>query len=268
MSALSFSGKTVLLTGASSGIGREMAIQLATEHRANLIIVARRESMLQELARELEGKHGVKVHVAAADLSVPADVERVIEAAREHRADMAILNAGITHFGEHLELSQESFERMLAVNVTSLVRISTELGKDFVARRAGALMFVASLAGLQPVPFQTAYSGTKGFVINYGRGLEHELGRHGVSVTTFCPGGIRTEMSANSGLDEAFDSDLLLMDPDECARDALEAMRRRRPFRVPGVLNRASTQLMRVLPTQLLVQITGWQYGRALKHAK
>lgn len=256
------------MTGASSGIGREIARVLARDYRANVIIVARREDRLRALAEELEQLHEAHVDVVVADLAQPADVERVLARARELGVEAVVLNAGITHFGPHLELSHADFERMLAVNVTSLVRLSTELGRDFVARRHGSMLLVSSLAGLQAVPYQGAYAGTKAFVVGYGRSLQYELAPHGVAVTTFCPGGVRTEMNVDAGLEAAFDSDLLLMNAEVCAKDAVKAMVRRRALRIPGVLNRVGMMVFRMLPSSFVIQQMGRQYRRALDRAR
>ena len=258
----------MLVTGASSGIGRAMARVLARDYRANIVVVARRERRLLSLAEELDVHYDTHVDVVVADLARPADVERVLARARELEVDAAVLNAGVTHFGPHLELSQVDFERMLAVNVTSLVRLSTELGRDFVKRGEGAILLVSSIAGLQAVPMQGAYAGTKAFVVGYGRSLDNELAPHGVSVTTFCPGGVRTEMNVDTGLEAAFDSDLLLMSAEVCAKDALRAMVRRRSFRIPGVLNRIGVMALRALPASVATGILGRQYRRALERAR
>ncbi|NBD10924.1 SDR family NAD(P)-dependent oxidoreductase [Corallococcus silvisoli] len=256
MKPMNFRGRWVLITGASSGLGLEMARLLAKEHCAHIIAVARREDRLTALKAELEAAHGVQVLPLAADLSRPGEPARVFEAAMAGRTvDGVILNAGVTFYGMALEQQPESFDAMLATNITSVVRLSQLFAADFVRRgNGGALMLVGSMAGFSPLPYQTAYAATKSFIISFGRGLAHELRKAGVSVTVFAPGGIATEMLSLSGLDRKFKAgDLGIMSAEACARIAVEAFVRRRELAVPGVLNRFLALMMKLLPHALIV---------------
>ena len=155
MNPMELRGRWVLVTGASSGLGREMAKILAVRYGANLVIAARREDRLLELSRELERDAGVKVEICVADLSNLGDVDRVISKATEGRALFgAILNAGVTHFGPYADLSWDDFRSMLDTNVTATVRLSTALIPHLEAQ-GGGLMIVSSMAGIFPVPYQT-----------------------------------------------------------------------------------------------------------------
>lgn len=256
MKPMNFRGRWVLVTGASSGLGLEMARVLAREHGANIIAVARREDRLAALKAELESQHGVQVLPLAADLSRGADVQRLYERAVDGRDVYGVvLNAGVTFYGHVLEESHETFEAMLATNVSSLVQLSKRFA-TYLAQRAegGGLMLVASMAGFSPLPYQTSYAATKSFVISYGRGLGYEVRRKGVSVTVFAPGGISTEMMALSGLSRQFKAgDVGMMAADRCAKLAVDAFTRRKQLYVPGVLNRVMATAMKLLPHGLLV---------------
>lgn len=256
MKPMNFRGRWVLVTGASSGLGLEMARLLAREHGANIIAVARREDRLLALKAELESQHGVQVLPLAADLSRGADVQRLYERAVDGRDVYGVvLNAGVTFYGHVLEESHETFEAMLATNVSSLVQLSKRFA-TYLAQRAegGGIMLVASVAGFSPLPYQTSYAATKSFVITYGRGLGYEVRKHGVSVTVFAPGGISTEMMTVSGLSRQFKAgDVGMMAPDTCAKLAVDAFVRRKPFYVPGVLNRVLATAMKLLPHGLLL---------------
>ena len=150
-----FRDRWVLVTGASSGLGRAMATKLAREHGASIVAVARREERLEALRREVEATGSSRVHPIAADLSNPCEVERVLREANDgRRLYAAILNAGVTYFGSHADLEWATFRRMLEVNVASNVRLTSELlpqieqnGED------GGVMLVASMAGLIPIPY-------------------------------------------------------------------------------------------------------------------
>jgi short-subunit dehydrogenase len=268
MNNMNFHGRRILVTGASSGLGREMARQLATQHKADLILVARRLDCLNELKAELENSAGIRCQIIAADLSQPHDVERVFaEATAQGEVYGVILNAGITHFGKHLSLSWEGFQTMLATNVSSVVQL-TNLFVPYLLERNhdGGVMYVSSMAGLLPVPYQAAYAGTKAFVTNFAQSLQQELRADPVSLTVFSPGGIDTVMTQNSKL-KFFENTALLQDVESCAHEALQAMKSRKAIYVPGQLNRAQLFLTRFAPRSLVGFITQSTYKKALASA-
>jgi short-subunit dehydrogenase len=266
MRNLELNGRWVLVTGASSGLGREMARDLAKRHSANLILVARRRERLEELKAELETQFHVQARVISADLAKREDVDRVFtEATNGYDVQAVVLNAGITHFGHHHELSWEEFENMLDTNVKSVVRLTHHfvpylLGKDL----AGAIMVVTSMAGLQLVPFQTAYSSTKAFLTTFGLGLHHELAGKNISITTFAPGGIATEMTETSGLAAHFGRSVQIQAASFVAREAINALVQRRYLYVPGQFNRFQLFLPRFLPRRFVGRIVAGVYLKAL----
>lgn len=264
---LRFAGRWVLVTGASSGLGEEMARQLAAQHRANLILVARRAERLEALQRQLETDHGVQCRVIAADLARARDVERVYEESVRHSEVYGvILNAGVTHFGEHRDLAWEQFETLLATNVTSVVRLVSRFVPYLIGTgQGGGILLVSSLAGLLPVPYQAAYAGTKGFITQFGESLREELRGENVSLTVFCPGGIATPMVETSGLAAGFDGALLLQDVQSCAATALRRFARREPLVVPRAGNQALVLAARFLPRRLVGRISGALYRNALR---
>ena len=141
-----------LVTGASSGLGLEMARSIAREQGGNVLVVARRGERLEALCEELRSRHGVQAASIVADLSRPEDVERVFtEATHERELHGVILNAGVTYWGEALKLDWSEFQSLLNTNVTSLVRLSTLFARHLVERGTrGGLMFVSSMAGFIP----------------------------------------------------------------------------------------------------------------------
>jgi short-subunit dehydrogenase len=264
MKPLELKQRWILVTGASSGLGREMARQLVQRHAANLVIVARRKDKLEELATELEQSHSASVRVIAADLSREGEAERVFEeATRAVALHGAILNAGVTHFGNWDELGWDEFQKMLALNVTSVVRLTTLL-LPYLEQRSenGGLMLVSSMAGMMPIPYQSAYSATKAFLVNFGCSLHHEMHPRGVSVTTFVPGGIQTEMTAGQRFN---DLRAWLMPVDRCALEAITAFRRRAYLHCPGITNRFGSVLSRLLPQRLFIAQVAAQYRRSLE---
>jgi short-subunit dehydrogenase len=264
MKPLDLTSRWILVTGASSGLGREIARVLARDYGANLVLVARRKDRLEQLAGEIEAAHGVSARVVAADLSELEQVERVFE---ETTAEVplagAVLNAGITHFGNWDELSWEGYQQMQAVNVTSIVRLTTLLLPYLERRReAGGLMLVASMAGLVPTPYQTAYSATKAFLVHYGCGLYHEMLPRGVSVTTFVPGGIQTEMTDGERFN---DLRAWLMPAERCAREAVRAFRERAYLHSPGLVYRWGSVVTRLLPQRFFIGRVAEQYRKSLE---
>jgi short-subunit dehydrogenase len=266
MRNLELNGRWVLVTGASSGLGREMARDLAKRHSANVILVARRRERLQELQIELETKYRVQARVICADLSKREDVDRVFtEATNGADVQAVVLNAGIGHFGHHHDLSWDEFEKMLDTNVKSAVRLTHHfvpylLGKD----HCGAIELVTSLSGLQPVPYQTAYSGTKAFLTTFGLGLHHELAGKNISITTFAPGGIATEMVETNGLGAHFGEGMQLQAAEYVAREAVNALVQRKYLHVPGHFNRLQLFLPRFLPRRFVGTVVASAFQKAL----
>lgn len=265
-----FESRWVMVTGASSGLGLEMSRQLARNHRANLVLVARRAERLASIKDELERTYGVSVRVIAADLSRESEVERVFhDATREQDLYGAILNAGVTHFGEHLELSWPEFKALLDTNVNAVGQLTHQFLPYLIEKRqGGGLMLVASMAGVTPVPYQAAYSGTKAFIVAFGHSLWHELKDQDVSVTTFVPGGIATEMIGNSGLSHHFGGGPFLQDVESCASDAITAFQRRRHTYVPGLMNQVGVVASKLLPRSVMVGQVAAEYRKALAKKK
>ena len=262
MNPMELRGRWVLVTGASSGLGREMAKILAVKYGAHLLISARREDRLRELKAELEKEAGVKVDICVADLSKLEDVDRLIDTASKGRQLFgAILNAGVTHFGPYADLSWDSFRTMLDTNVIATVRMATAFVPSLEAQ-GGGLMIVSSMAGIHPVPYQTHYSATKAFLVHFGIGLWHELAGRNVSVTVYAPSGVVSEMTAGESFTPLR---RWLMPVDQAAREGVEAFRARKYLHISGFANRVGSVFARILPQRLSTGLVAAQYRNALK---
>lgn len=251
MKRLQLHNQWVLVTGASSGLGQEMARQLAHVHKAHLLIVARRQDKLEQLKAELEKDAGIQVKVIAADLSVMADVDRVIAQSLEGgNLYGAILNAGLTYFGRHTDIPWERFESMLQTNVVGVTRLTTALVQHFeTTGKEGGVMLVSSMAAFYPVPYQAAYSATKAFLLSFGNALSHELRNPRFSVTVYAPAGIATEMTGG----EAFNGlKSWLMPVSQAASEGLQALIKRKYSHIPGRLNRLGSMFMHLLPGKFI----------------
>ncbi|PZR14530.1 MAG: hypothetical protein DI536_10790 [Archangium gephyra] len=256
-------GQWVWVTGASSGLGHELAKQLAAQG-ANLLLTARRADRLEALKAELKG---VEVRPLPADMGNMADVERVVAEVKKLPVVAVVLNAGTTHLGRHEELEWANFEKMLQLNVMGTTRVTTELVKHAQENKASLrIMLVTSMAGLMPVPFQAAYSGTKAFLTAFGTALAHELRGtpHDISVTVFAPGGIATEMTAgdNFGTLRGW-----LAPVGDVAREAMHALLTRPPLYVQGFTNRMGLFFFRFLPRNVVMGQLRSQYAKSLAAA-
>lgn len=178
-----------------------------------------------------------------------------------------VLNAGITHFGRHEDLSWAGFQQLLATNVSSVVRLVNLYSQYILARdNGGGLLLVSSVASLVPVPYQAAYAGSKAFITHFAQSLWHELSDRNISLTVFAPGGIDTPMTRDSNL-KFFENTPFLQSVEDCAEEAIAALQSRRPLHIAGRLNRLQLFLSRFMPRVLLGKITKTAYAKALEAA-
>jgi len=263
MKYLDFKGKWVLITGASSGLGEELAWQLAKTYGANLVLLARRKARLEKLKQAIETETGVQVYVEVADLSIADKVEGLLEMILEkYPLYAAILNAGITYLGKHLALSREQFDQIVRTNVISVSYMTNVLARYFEERQAeGGLMIVSSMAAHFPTPYQAVYAGTKAFLLNFALALSQELTNKRFSITVFLPGGIVTEMTAGEQFNELRG---YLMPVKQVAKEGLFAFRKRKLTYIPGLLNRLSTRLSVLIPKAFILRQTGKAYRKSL----
>jgi len=189
----SFTGKTVLITGASSGIGEAFAKKLAAE-KANLILTARSEESLKSLAQNLEKNHGIHAHVFPADLSLPGSAKELYRQIKESSlsVDVLVNNAGFGKNGKFLGSKIENYISMISLNVTSLVELSYLCLPEMLEKNDGGIINVASTAAFIPFPFFSVYSATKWFVLSFSEGLCGEYKQTGLTIMALCPGGTAT----------------------------------------------------------------------------
>jgi short-subunit dehydrogenase len=196
-----------LITGASSGIGADLARELAGRGH-NVVLVARRLDRLEELAQQLRDEHAIRAEALAADLIDPEAVRSLpgrVEALGL-QVDILINNAGYGSAGQFVELDTRSETDMVRLNCETVVALTGAYAPQFVERGAGAVLVVASSAGVQPLPGQATYAATKAFALHFAEALHTELSDKGVAVTALCPGPVDTEFADRAGLSEAFAS--------------------------------------------------------------
>ena len=267
MSKLQFKNKWVLVTGASSGLGEEMARQLAFQHGANLILLARRKDKLEQLKAELEKEAKISVKIIVADLSKLDEVDNAIDQIlADGQLYGAVLNAGVTYFGKHSELSWEQFQTMLQTNVVSVVRFTNRLVAHFeTTGNEGGILIVSSMAAIFPVPYQSVYSGTKSFILSFATALVHEIKNKQFSLSVYAPGGIVTEMTAG---DNFHDLQGWLMPVKQAAKEGIDSFRNRKLIHVPGLMNRVGGFFMKFMPKKFVMGKMSKVYEKSLLKAE
>jgi short-subunit dehydrogenase len=250
--------RTALVTGASSGIGFELA-KFAAADGCNVVLVARSRDKLEDLAKELRAAHGVEARVLAEDLAVPgAPTEICDELARDGvSVDILVNNAGYATWGPFVALGLEGELAMLAVNVVALTHLTKLFAPPMVHRGSGRILNVASTAAFQPGPLMAVYYASKAYVLSFSEALAAELAGTGVTVTALCPGPTRSGFQARAGIRGArlFSGMVAMHDSAAVARAGWRAMQRRRRVVVPGVMNRVMVQAGRVAPRRLVTAI-------------
>ena len=249
---------TVLVTGASAGIGTELARELA-RRGYGVTLVARRRERLDALADELRRRHDVRAAVRACDLGDAAARARLVAELLAGDRDVVGVcnNAGFGTVGRFAELDLSREAECVRVNVEALHELTGSFLAPMVAQGTGAILNVASTAAFQPLPGFATYAATKAFVVSFSEAVHAELAGTGVSVTVLCPGVTRTEFGAVSG---AAESDqriprLAFMDPVDVARQAIDAMVAGRRSVVPGMVNKALSTAGRHVPRTLLLPV-------------
>lgn len=246
-----------LVTGASSGIGYELARVLAREGH-DLALVARSADQLERIAADLRDDFGVRVLVAAADLSDPGAPDRIVDRLSDEDFPVQVLvnNAGFGALGRFERSDTGSVLDMIAVNVSALTHLTRLYAEVMVERGEGRIMNVASTAAFQPGPYMAVYFATKAFVLSFSEALAEELRHTGVTVTALCPGPTVTGFQKRAGMERApIGGRIVTGDAAAVARLAYRAMVKGRRIVIPGLFNRIGAALPRFFPRVLATRI-------------
>lgn len=249
---------TVLITGASSGIGEALAREIASLGH-NVSLVARRRPKLEALARDLRAEHGVEVDVHAADVSRDRARSRLLRDVRGGRTVVGLCNnAGIGAFGHILDHSVEEEEAMFRTNALALFDLTNHLVRDMVERGEGAVLNTASILAFAPIPQNATYAATKAFIVSFSEALHTELLGTGVSCTTVNPGPTRTAIFDNSGAQGAagFGPGIFWQDAEDVAEAAVAGMLGGRRSVTPGLTNKAAAFGLRFSSRTAMLPIT------------
>lgn len=244
-------GPWALITGASAGFGELFARRLA-QRGLHVALLARRRERLEALASELEQAHGVQTRVIAADLSAPDMLETVTAQTADIEVGLLVNNAGFTNSGEFLDNDLDAEIRLVDVNCRAAMVLAHHFGRQMRQRGRGGIIFSASIAGFNAIPFWSNYAASKGYDLLLAEGLHDELKPHGVDVLAMCPGATHTEFATYRGPLAR----LMAMRPEPVVDGALHALGRRRTW-VAGPLNKLNVTLMRLLPRRLNSLIAG-----------
>jgi hypothetical protein len=240
---------TALVTGASSGIGREFAELLAADG-TDLVVLARSEDRLRELSHRLQREYGVTVTAVVKDLADPDAPRETAEAlaARDITVDVLVNNAGFGTHGSFAESDLDTELDEIQVNVTAVTELTRRFLPGLLERDEGAVVNVASTAAFQPGPLMAVYYATKAYVLHFSEGLSEEVAESGVTVTALCPGPTETNFEARAGVGDTALFDRGTMDARTVARAGYRGMKRGEAVVVPGLRNRLTTLLVRLIP--------------------
>jgi 3-oxoacyl-[acyl-carrier protein] reductase len=215
--AISLAGKTVLITGASSGIGWATALAFAAKG-ANVVVTARREARLRELCDLIAASGGKAIYVAG-DAADPSTAQRCVALAMKQfgRLDILISNAGIGNYRDLVDTSVEEYDALMESNMKSSFLFARYAAPGMIAQRGGEILFISSVAGLQGCAGESVYSASKWAQIGFAQSLDAELRKHNIKVGTICPGGVKTEFAVGHGRTEEGVKDSYMMEPHEVA---------------------------------------------------
>lgn len=248
---------TALITGASLGIGLELARQLA-EGGNDVILVARSEGRLSALAAELAKTYNVKATVIAADLGKAGAAEALhaAVAARGLTVDILVNNAGYGQYGRFLEIDAQADTGMLQLNMIALTELTRVFAKDMAGRGQGRILNVASTAAFQPGPLMSTYYATKAYVLSFSEAIGNELKDSGVTVTALCPGPTRSGFQDKAQMQGSRLLQFGMMDAATVARIGLKAMAKGKPVVVAGLMNKLLAGSVRFTPRRLVTAMS------------
>jgi len=250
-------GKTVLITGASSGIGKEFAYIYA-EKGFNLVITSRSEDKLQQLADEVNQKYGVKVTVIPADLSDETEAVRLYEEIKKQNItiDQLINNAGAGKVGDVVDIDPTIMLNLIHLNVSSVTLLCRFFGNEMKKNGGGKILIVSSVAAFIPDPHFNVYGPTKAFDLHLSEAMCGELKGSGVTVSCLCPGPTKTNWCANAGKADTKGA----LDPATVAKYGFEGMQRGELVIIPGTFLKLGTYFLMMLPSFIKIALTEkWQ---------
>lgn len=249
-----YADKWALITGASSGIGAEFARRLAARGM-HLVLVARRQELMEALSQELHTAHGTKCEIIATDLSDPAHPKTLYEEVQRRGIKVSLLinNAGFGHVGQILETDVERIKELIRLNIEALTDLTYRYLPDMIKAGEGSIINVSSVAAFQPVAFMGAYAASKAYVLHFSEALWAEAWDYGVTVMALCPGTTRTDFFDVSGV-KGWLTNKRAQTVDQVVKTALKALDRRKQYVVSGWINYMLTLAVRIAMRRVAVR--------------
>lgn len=250
--------KTVLITGASFGIGYELAKIFAKE-KYNLILVARNLERLNQIKDELQNSD-IKILTIQKDLSQPNSAKELFDEINKNNFEIDILinNAGFGLLGPFAELDLQTQLDMIQLNITSLVQLTHLILPQMIKRKSGKIMNVASTAAFQPGPNMAVYYATKAFVLSFSEALSAELKSSGITVTALCPGPTKTEFQKRARMENInLERSKLIpyMTAEKVAQIGFDGLMKGKRVVIPGLLNKVGTKLVKIFPKSFVLAV-------------
>lgn len=258
--------KTALITGASSGIGLELA-KLHASKGGNLVLVARNKIILDKLKLELEKQYNISVYTISKDLSDPDAAKEVYNETALHSIpiDYLINNAGFGDFGMFYETDWNKEYKMINLNIIALTQFTKLYLKDMISRKGGKIMNLASTAAFQPGPEMAVYFATKAYVLSFSEAVNNEVHGKGITITALCPGMTKSGFQAAASLEESKTvKGKKLPTSKEVAIYGYDAMMKGKTVAIHGVLNNIIANSVRFMPRAFVVNLTGKIMEKAL----
>ena len=261
---MKINGCNALITGASAGIGREFARQLASRART-LVLIARREQRLNELREELQNRSAqLSIQVRVVDLSDKSQIDELVRWLQENKIDIDFLinNAGIGDQGPFATIEPGRLNAMIQINITALTLFTRKLLPQMISQKRGAILNVSSSAGFLPIPGMAVYAASKAYVNCFSEALRAELRGTGVRVTALCPGPVHTEfgdVAKRAGGEPERGPESVYVSVEKAVRDALAAVEADRPLVIPGFVMKIAMFLVRITPMSILR--LAWRFG-------
>jgi len=262
MAKLKLENRWILVTGASSGLGRQIAYRLAEFERANLILAARRQELLERIGRDIQRRYQRQVRSIKVDLSRESGARDLFAAATAECSVFAVINnAGMTSYQSTSSRLLEEYRQIFHINYHSLMKLTLFFYDYFRDRGEGAILNVTSAAAFMPIPYQNVYAASKHAAQAFTEGLIAENQNRNVFISTFAPGGIATEMIRKAGLDKKYKlNSIYYMKPRTVARRAIKCLKFKRHIKIPGMGNKVVYFLTRLFPRRWVVQVASYFY--------
>ncbi len=249
--------KTVLITGASGGIGYEFA-HIFAEHKYNLVLVARNESRLLEIKEEISTKYGVNVNIFAKDLSVISGIDEIYNSLNNENISINVLinNAGFGEFGFFKDIDWTKEQQMINLNILALTYLTKLFMKDMISAGEGKILNLASTAAFQPGPLMAVYFATKAYVLSFSEAIANELKGTGVTVTALCPGPTESGFAkAASAQETKLFKNKRIPSSKEVALFGFNALMKGKTVVIHGLLNKIMAFSIRLTPRKLVTMI-------------